>query len=31
MALAESMAEVTDRRTSESWKVSLDELFEKFN
>ena len=29
--LAESMAEVTDRRTGESWKVSLDELFEKFN
>ena len=28
--LAESAAEVTDRRTGESWKVSLDELFEKW-
>ena len=28
--LAENVAEVTDRRTGESWTVALDELFEKF-
>ena len=28
--LAESAAEITDRRTGESWRVTLDELKEKF-
>lgn len=28
--LTENVAEITDRRTGESWKVAIDELFEKF-
>lgn len=28
--LAENEAEITDRKTSEAWRVKLDELFEKF-
>lgn len=28
--LEENMAEITDRKTGKSWKVSIDELFEKF-
>lgn len=28
--LANNEAEITDRKTSKSWRVSLDELFEKF-